>query len=153
MSGGVIDKVFQVFAGLEIGNFLSRHFDFFSGLGLRPTRPRRSRVRKLPKPRISIFSPFCKAPMMLSNMVSTIVSDSLRGSSVTFKTSSIRSALVSVDVLCLVISLCLVAQSRNGLPKLSRPLHLPGARCRVGDYKGLAYRRIAPLPIIKMTHG
>src|SRR5256885_7152959 len=25
-------------------------------------------------------------------------------------------------------SLCLVAQSRNGLPKLSRPLHLPGAR-------------------------
>src|SRR5205814_7785852 len=88
-------------------------------LGLRPTRPRRSRVRKLPKPRISIFSPFCKAPMMLSNMVSTIVSDSLRGSSVTFKTSSIRSALVSVDVLCLVISLCLVAQSRNGLPKRS----------------------------------
>src|SRR2546421_6593867 len=36
MSGGVIDKVFQVFAGLEIGNFLSRHFDFFSGLGIAP---------------------------------------------------------------------------------------------------------------------
>src|SRR5437016_12497051 len=36
MSGGVIDKVFQVFAGLEIGNFLSRHSDFFSGLAIAP---------------------------------------------------------------------------------------------------------------------
>src|SRR5215472_6844217 len=36
MSGGVIDKVFQFFAGLKIGNFLGRHIDFFSGLRIAP---------------------------------------------------------------------------------------------------------------------
>ena len=64
-------------------------------------RPRRCRVRKLPKPRISILSPFCNASMMLSKIVSTIVSDSFRGSSEMRSTSSIRSAFVNVG--CLVI--------------------------------------------------
>src|ERR1051325_11438906 len=54
----------------------------------------RCRVRKLPNPRISIFSPRRKERTTLSKIVSTIISLSLRVSSVKRDTSSIRSALV-----------------------------------------------------------
>src|ERR1700693_3766912 len=62
--------------------------------GLRPTRGCRWRVRKLPNPRISILSPPRKALTTLSNMASTITSESLRVISTTRETSSINSALV-----------------------------------------------------------
>src|SRR5580698_5758476 len=88
--------------GLKKGIFFGGTSTFSPVLGLRPTRPRRWRVRKLPKPRISILSPLWRDSMMLSKMVSTMVSDSLRGSSVMRRTSSMRSAFVSVS--CLVIS-------------------------------------------------
>src|SRR5579883_793275 len=63
-------------------------------LGLRPMRARRWRVRKLPKPRISILSPARSDLMMLSKMVSTITSLSRRVIETVRDTSSIRSALV-----------------------------------------------------------
>src|SRR5690606_29278231 len=63
-------------------------------LGLRPTRPLRSRVRKLPKPRISTLSPDLSERTTLSKIVSTMISDSFRVNSTTRETSSIRSAFV-----------------------------------------------------------
>src|SRR5438128_7526093 len=63
-------------------------------LGLRPTRGCRCRVRKLPKPRISILSPPRKERTTLSKIASTITSESLRVISTTRETSSISSALV-----------------------------------------------------------
>src|SRR5207237_10284319 len=36
MCGGVVHKVFQFLAGLEIRNFLGTHFHFFSGLRIAP---------------------------------------------------------------------------------------------------------------------
>src|SRR5580704_10453571 len=63
-------------------------------LGLRPTRGCRCRVRKLPKPRISILSACRSERTMLSKIASTITSDSLRVISTTRETSSIRSAFV-----------------------------------------------------------
>src|SRR5271165_1739647 len=62
--------------------------------GLRPTRGWRWRVRKLPKPRISILSPPRKERTMLSKIASTITSESLRVISTTRETSSINSAFV-----------------------------------------------------------
>jgi len=79
LSLGAVDNL-QLFAGLEDRDFLGGHFNLLAGIRIAAGPPRRSRVRKLPKPRISIFSPFCKEPMMLSKIVSTMVSDSLRGS-------------------------------------------------------------------------
>src|SRR5438046_5784121 len=104
-ASSLLTKSFNSLLGLKKGIRFAGTSTFSPVFGLRPTRPRRCRVRKLPKPRISIFSPFCMASMMLSKIVSTIVSDSLRGSSVTFNTSSIKSAFVSVG--CFVIGLCL----------------------------------------------
>src|SRR4051794_32164969 len=72
-------------------------------LGLRPTRGCRWRVRKLPNPRISTLSLLCRLFTMLSKMVSTIVSESLRVISTTFDTSSISSALVIAALLSLLI--------------------------------------------------
>src|SRR3954452_20424666 len=63
-------------------------------LGFLPTRGWRCRVRKLPNPRISIFSPLCRLLTMLSKIVSTIISESFRVISTTFETSSISSAFV-----------------------------------------------------------
>src|SRR5271157_4547899 len=60
----------------------------------------RCRVRKLPKPRISILSPALSDFTMLSNMVSTMISESLRLISTTRETSSINSALVIVVSWC-----------------------------------------------------
>src|SRR5271154_378406 len=62
--------------------------------GLRPTRGWRWRVRKLPKPRISILSPVRRDRTTLSKIASTITSESLRVISTTRETSSISSALV-----------------------------------------------------------
>src|SRR6266852_2095629 len=97
----VFTKSFSSLLGLKKGIFFGGTSTLAPVLGLRPTRPRRCRVRKLPKPRISILSPFCSDWMMLSKMVSTMVSDSFRGSSVTRSTSSIKSAFVNVG--CFVI--------------------------------------------------
>src|SRR6266852_3498966 len=65
--------------------------------GLRPTRGCRWRVRKLPKPRISILSPPRRDRTTLSKMASTITSESLRVISTTRETSSINSALVMLS--------------------------------------------------------
>src|SRR5487761_1583192 len=92
----VLTKSFSSLLGLKNGILLGGTSTFAPVFGLRPILPRRCRVRKLPKPRISILSFFCSASIMLSNTVSTTVSDSLRGSSVTRITSSIKSAFVTV---------------------------------------------------------
>ena len=95
-------KSFSSLLGLKNGIFFGGTSTFAPVFGFLPIRPRRCRVRKLPNPRISILSPFCRASMMLSKIVSTMVSDSFRGSSEMRSTSSIRSAFVNVG--CLVIN-------------------------------------------------
>src|SRR5713101_8562061 len=80
--------------GLKNGIFLAGTSTRSPVLGLRPTRGLRCRVRKLPKPRISILSPTRSERTMLSKMVSTMTSLSLRVNSASRETSSIRSAFV-----------------------------------------------------------
>src|SRR6185312_15592119 len=80
--------------GLKYGIFLAGTSTRAPVLGLRPTRGLRWRVRKLPKPRISILSPDRRERTTLSKIVSTIISLSLRVSSARRETSSIKSALV-----------------------------------------------------------
>src|SRR5664280_1346981 len=63
--------------------------------GLRPVRPARWRVLKVPNPRISTLLPDRKARTMLSNIVTTM-SDSLKGSPMARRTSSVSSALVNL---------------------------------------------------------
>src|SRR5579863_8716636 len=93
---GLLTKSFSSLLGLKYGIFFGGTVTRVPVLGLRPVRPRRSRVRKLPKPRISILSSDWRAAIMLSKIVSTTASASLRGSSVTRVTSSTSSAFVTV---------------------------------------------------------
>src|SRR6478672_5779115 len=64
--------------------------------GLRPFRELRSRTRKLPNPRSSIFSPRFSVSVMLSKMISTNCSASFFVMSASFATFSTRSAFVIV---------------------------------------------------------
>jgi hypothetical protein len=74
-----LDELPTFLARLEVENLLWRNFDSCSGFGLRPMRHRRWRVRKLPNPRISTFSPRPSACTMLSRIRSTMTVDSCRG--------------------------------------------------------------------------
>src|SRR6185369_2748816 len=65
--------------------------------GLRPRRELRSRTRKLPKPRSSIFSPLLREAVMLSKIISTRASASFLVMSASLATFSTRSALVIVS--------------------------------------------------------
>ena len=87
-------KSFNSLLGLKNGIFFAGTSTRSPVFGLRPTRGLRCRVRKLPKPRISILSPARSDRTTLSKIVSTITSLSLRVSSAKRETSSIRSALV-----------------------------------------------------------
>src|SRR5207244_3643616 len=87
-------KSFNSLLGLKNGIFLAGTSARSQVFGLRPTRGLRWRVRKLPKPRISILSPTRSERTMLSKIVSTITSLSLRVSSASRDTSSITSAFV-----------------------------------------------------------
>src|SRR5438105_14200588 len=57
-ASSLFTKSFNSLLGLKKGMRLAGTATFSPVFGLRPTRPLRCRVRKLPKPRISIFSPF-----------------------------------------------------------------------------------------------
>src|SRR5215469_1264355 len=85
---------FSSLLGLKKGIFFAGTSTRSPVFGLRPTRELRCRVRKLPKPRISILSPARSECTMLSKIVSTITSLSRRVTSVIRATSSIRSAFV-----------------------------------------------------------
>src|SRR5579863_5322421 len=87
-------RSFNSLLGLKKGIFFAGTSTRSPVFGLRPTRGRRWRVRKLPKPRISILSPARSERTTLSKIVSTITSLSLRVSSAKRETSSIRSAFV-----------------------------------------------------------
>src|SRR6201997_889824 len=87
-------RSFNSLLGLKKGIFFAGTSTRSPVLGLRPTRGLRWRVRKLPKPRISILSPARSERTTLSKIVSTITSLSFRVSSAKRETSSIRSALV-----------------------------------------------------------
>src|SRR5207249_12297634 len=90
----VFTRSFSSLLGLKKGIFFAGTSTRSPVLGLRPTRGLRCRVRKLPKPRISILSPTRSERTMLSKIVSTITSLSLRVNSASRETSSIRSAFV-----------------------------------------------------------
>src|SRR5579859_189483 len=87
-------RSFNSLLGLKKGIFLAGTSTRAPVLGLRPTRGLRCRVRKLPKPRISILSPDRRERTTLSKIVSTMISLSLRVNSAKRETSSIKSALV-----------------------------------------------------------
>src|SRR5579863_7981140 len=87
-------RSFNSLLGLKNGIFFAGTSTRSPVFGLRPTRGLRCRVRKLPKPRISILSPARRERTTLSKIVSTITSLSFRVSSAKRETSSIRSALV-----------------------------------------------------------
>ena len=89
-----LTKSFNSLLGLKKGIFFAGTSTRSPVLGFRPTRGLRCRVRKLPKPRISILSPARRDRTTLSKIVSTITSLSFRVSSAKRETSSIRSALV-----------------------------------------------------------
>src|ERR1700712_2062790 len=76
--------------GLKNGTRLAGTSTFSPVLGLRPIRAFRWRVLKLPKPRISILSPDCNAPITDSKRVSTIISPSRRVKSPSEVTLSTR---------------------------------------------------------------
>src|SRR5437667_12772942 len=90
----VFTRSFNSLLGLKKGIFFAGTSTRSPVLGLRPTRGLRCLVRKLPKPRISILSPTRSERTMLSKIVSTITSLSLRVNSASRETSSIRSAFV-----------------------------------------------------------
>src|SRR6202453_669526 len=146
---GWFTKSLSSLLGLKNGIFFGGTSTFAPVLGLRPTRPRRSRVRKLPKPRISILSPFCRARIIFSNMVSTMISESDRLSSVMRSTSAIKSAFVNVG--CLVI---VPLPLRSGFSWSRLVAVASVVRCR-SPLKHNGLEGIHPcgalLPIIKMT--
>src|SRR5208337_4402424 len=90
----LLTRSFNSLLGLKNGIFFAGTSTRSPVFGLRPTRGLRWRVRKLPKPRISILSPTRSERTTLSKIVSTITSLSLRVSSASRETSSIRSAFV-----------------------------------------------------------
>src|SRR5215475_4020936 len=90
----VLTKSLSSLLGLKKGIFFAGTSTRSPVYGLRPTRGLRWRVRKLPKPRISILSPARSERTMLSKMVSTMTSLSRRVTSARRETSSIRSAFV-----------------------------------------------------------
>src|SRR6266478_3694911 len=87
-------RSFNSLLGLKNGIFFAGTSTRSPVFGFRPTRGLRWRVRKLPNPRISILSPTRSERTTLSKIVSTITSLSLRVSSASRETSSIRSAFV-----------------------------------------------------------
>src|SRR5579864_2412239 len=94
-----LTKSFNSLLGLKKGIFLAGTSTRSPVLGFRPMRGLRWRVRKLPNPRISILSPARSERTMLSKMVSTTTSLSLRVNSASREISSIKSALVMAFVL------------------------------------------------------
>src|ERR1035438_6219767 len=92
----LLTRSFNSLLGLKKGIFLAGTSTRSPVFGLRPTRGLRWRVRKLPKPRISILSPTRSDRTTLSKIVSTITSLSFRVSSASRETSSIRSAFVII---------------------------------------------------------
>jgi len=89
-----LTRSFNSLLGLKNGTRFAGTSTRAPVFGLRPIRDWRWRVRKLPKPRISILSPLRKERTTLSKMASTMTSDSFRVISTTRETSSIRSAFV-----------------------------------------------------------
>src|SRR2546427_4672654 len=90
----VFTRSFNSLLGLKYGIRFAGTSTRAPVFGLRPTRGCRWRVRKLPKPRISILSPVRKDRTTLSKIASTITSESFLVISTTRETSSINSALV-----------------------------------------------------------
>src|SRR5579864_8474758 len=93
-------RSFNSLLGLKNGIFFAGTSTRSPVFGFRPILGLRCRVRKLPKPRISILSPARNERTTLSKIVSTITSLSLRVSSARRETSSIRSALVITPLFC-----------------------------------------------------
>ena len=97
-SASRLSRSFSSLPGLKYGTFFGGTSTLSPVLGLRPLRGSRWRSRKLPKPRSSIFSPRCRASMMLWNTVSTMTSECFLVRSETRETSSTSSAFVMLPV-------------------------------------------------------
>src|SRR5689334_11790804 len=118
-SGSLLISSFSSLPGLKYGTFFGGTSTLSPVFGLRPFRGSRLRRRKLPNPRSSIFSPRCKASMMLLKTVSTMTSECFFVRSETRETSSTSSALVMLPVFSVVIvSPEWRGGSRTALPSL-----------------------------------
>src|SRR3982751_498772 len=93
-AGSLLISSFSSLPGLKYGTFFGGTSPLSPVFGLRPLRGSRRRRRKLPNPRSSIFSPRCRASMMLLNTVSTMTSECFFVRSETLETSSTSSAFV-----------------------------------------------------------
>src|SRR5579872_2344591 len=124
--------------------------------GFRPTRGWRWRVRKLPKPRISILSPPRRERTILSKIASTITSASFRVISTTRATSSIRSAFVIPAVLLITRSVKVSLDCTffcNPLRVFAAPVlethhFLDRARC----HRGLTLVVLKPRPLLILRY-
>src|SRR6266545_4177454 len=85
---------FSSLPGLKYGIFLAGTATLTPVFGFRPMRAPRSRSRKEPKPRSSIFWPSFRERTIASNTVSTMVSACFLVTSVATATRSINSAFV-----------------------------------------------------------
>src|ERR1051326_773715 len=97
-SGSRLMSSFSSFPGLKYGTFFGGTSTLSPVFGLRPLRGSRLRRRKLPNPRSSIFSPRCRASMMLLKTVSTMTSECFFVRSETRETSSTSSAFVMLPL-------------------------------------------------------
>src|SRR5947208_1181254 len=117
MAAPSFTRSFSSLLGLKNGIFLAGTSTRSPVLGLRPTRGLRWRVRKLPKPRISILSPALNERTMLSKIVSTTTSLSLRVNSTSPETSSIRSAFVMAYMLSNIFDITLAGGPTHSPPQ------------------------------------
>src|SRR6266850_3656157 len=97
-TGSLLISSFSSLPGLKYGTFFGGTSTLSPVFGLRPLRGSRLRSRKLPNPRSSIFSPRCRASLMLLNTVSTITSECFFVRSDTRETSSTSSAFVMLPL-------------------------------------------------------
>src|SRR3954466_8972030 len=117
-SGSRLISSLSSLPGLKYGTFFGGTSTLSPVFGLRPLRGSRRRRRKLPNPRSSIFSPRCRASMMLLNTVSTMTSECFFVRSETLETSSTSSAFVmlplfSVDMGALLLLVLEVIAQRH----------------------------------------
>jgi hypothetical protein len=81
---GLLNRFAKFFTRFEEGDSLRWHLDPSAGLWIASRGPPRCRVLKVPNPRISTLLPPRKARTMLSKIVQTTISDSFKGSPMTW---------------------------------------------------------------------
>src|SRR5215469_718237 len=151
MCGGVIHKIFQFLAGFEVRNFLRGHFHFFSGLRIASHASTPLAGAETTESANFDFFAFLQSA---NDAVKYGLDNRFRF--LAWKFRHVQNFLDQVglrECRCRLLGHLRYASSRSpGTGCLTPPTaYFPRTQCSVWVYKGLAYRRIAPFPIIKMT--